>query len=259
LLSIIIPVNNEQSRLDKCLGSLLASDATPFPIEIVVVTSDATEEVARSFESRASARGWELQVININQFNRVSALNAGDATARWPWRAYLSDEATVSPQLLSKVCRALDGPKARYAYERASLNAATCQQVSTMAPSAHGCEFYAVNAAGRARWGQFPNVVSDDVYIKLLFSSKERTKLSPPNDDISIKGFQSLAQLRLQEKIILKQLRENYPELVNRYEERTVLGLEELFSIGVKDPFGLFRYFMVGFFAHFGYSRLIGR
>lgn len=267
MLSIIIPVTSEPSKLNACLDSLLASDATACPVEIVVCITEIAAEEALSFEERVVARGWSLTVLPLSSIDRIDAMNAGDAAARWPWRAYINDTVTVAPELADKLCRALDGPKARFVYVRARVNApslvsrayaATSQKVSAMLPIMQGCEFYAVNAAGRVRWGQFPDVITDDIYVKLLFNSEECIDLSSVNDGLAVQDVQALIRLRSRQGFGMKQIQKAYPDLLRQNENKASLGIKDLFVLGVRNPFGFLIYFGLEILARLDGSKRSG-
>jgi hypothetical protein len=56
--------------------------------------------------------------------------------------------------------------------------AAIWTRLPFMAPgTAPGAGLFAVNPAGRARWGHFPPIISDDTYVRLLFAPAERIEV----------------------------------------------------------------------------------
>jgi hypothetical protein len=38
----------------------------------------------------------------------------------------------------------------------------------------HGCGCYAVSSEGRRRWTMFPDLISDDKFVRLYFSEREQ-------------------------------------------------------------------------------------
>lgn len=249
MLSVIIPANNEEALLGRCLESLLASDSPACAVEIVVVANgctDRTADIARGFVPRAVARGWRMQVLDLATGGKMRALNAGDNAAKLPWRAYLDADVTVTPALLDQLCRALDGPKARYASGKMRITAqgwvsrayaATYRQVPFMLRGVPGCGLFAVNAAGRARWGQFPDIISDDTYVRLLFSPAERVAVRARYDWPLVEGFSALVRVRRRQDRGVRQVAALYPELCAN-DEKVVLGLAGKLTLLARNPVG---------------------
>ena len=249
MLSIIIPANNEEDFLGRCLGSLLACDSPACPIEIVVVANgctDDTAEVARGFVDRVQARGWRMQVLDLAQGGKMRALNAGDAAAYWPWRAYLDADVTLSQGLLKQLCLTLDGPKPRYASGRLRITAqgfvsrayaATYRRVPFMEQGVQGCGLFAVNAAGRARWGQFPDIISDDTFVRLLFRPEERVAVDASYDWPIVEGFAALVRVRQRQDRGVRQVAALYPDLMAN-EDKARLGLGGMLLLAARNPLG---------------------
>ena len=249
MLSVIIPANNEEALLGPCLASLLASDSPACPIEIVVVANgctDRTAAVAQGFVEQAQARGWRMQVLDLTQGGKMRALNAGDAAATLPWRAYLDADVTVSAGLLQQLCHALDGPKARYASGTLRITAqgtvskayaAPYRRVPFMAHGVPGCGLFAVNAAGRARWGKFPDIISDDTYVQLLFRPDERVAVQASYDWPIVEGFRALVKVRRRQDRGVRQVAALYPDLM-AHEDKARLGLRGMVHLALRNPVG---------------------
>lgn len=249
MLSVIIPANNEQALLGDCLTSLMASDAPACPVEIVVVANgctDRTAEIAQGFVAQAAARGWRMQVLDLTQGGKMRALNAGDEAAHLPWRAYLDADVTVAPGLLNQLCHALDGPKARYASGTLRIKAqgtiskayaATYRRVPFMSHGVPGCGLFAVNAAGRARWGKFPDIISDDTYVRLLFRPDERVAVSATYDWPIVEGFRALVKVRRRQDRGVRQVAALYPDLMEN-EDKARLGWRGMVHLAVRNPLG---------------------
>jgi glycosyltransferase involved in cell wall biosynthesis len=249
VLSVIIPANNEQALLGACLSSVMASDSPACPIEIIVVANgctDATAEVAQGFVAQAQARGWKMQVLDLTQGGKMRALNAGDAAATLPWRAYLDADVTLHPKLLDQLCHALDGPKARYASGTLRITAqgtvsrgyaATYRRVPFMAQGVPGCGLFAVNAAGRARWGKVPDIISDDTYVRLLFRPEERVAVRATYDWPIVEGFRALVRVRRRQDRGVRQVAALFPDLMAN-EDKARLGPRGMLMLALRNPVG---------------------
>lgn len=263
MLSVIIPANNEEALLGTCLESLLASEPPACCVEIVVVANgcnDNTAGIAREFQTRVEARGWKMQVLDLTKGGKIRALNAGDAVASLPWRAYLDADVTVSPTLLDQLCRALDGPKARYASGNLRITAegwvskayaATYRKVPFIARGVPGCGLFAVNAAGRARWGQFPDIISDDTFVRLLFRQEERIAVKARYNWPLVEGFGNLVRVRRRQDRGVRQVAALYPELCKN-DEKSVLGISGKLALLARNPVGFTMYSSVALAVRLG-------
>lgn len=269
MLSVIIPASNEEALLGRCLETLLASESPACPIEIVVVANgctDRTVDLARSFLPAAVARGWQMQVLEQTTGSKILALNAGDRAAKLPWRAYLDADVALTPKLLDQLCRALDGPKARYASGNLRITAqgwvsrayaATYRRVPFMAHGVPGCGLFAVNAAGRARWDEFPDIISDDTFVRLLFRPEERIALKASYDWPLVEGFGNLVRVRRRQDRGVRQVLALYPALsVN--DEKAILGLAGKLALFARNPVGFAVYSSVALAVRLGDTKRSG-
>lgn len=249
MLSVIIPANNEEALVGACLDALFASDSTFCAIEVIVVANgctDHTAKVAQSYKARAELRGWKLKVLDLVEGGKMRALNAGDAAASLPWRAYLDADVTVTPALLDQLCRALDGSKTVYASGTLRITAqgwvsrayaATYRQVPFMARGVPGCGLFAVNAAARARWDTFPDIISDDTFVRLLFRPKERVAVSATYNWPVVEGFSALVRVRRRQDRGARQVAALYPDLM-AHEDKAALGLGGMLMLFARNPVG---------------------
>lgn len=178
--SVVIPAHDEATVLGRCLGAF-ASDLEPGEAEVVVVAngcSDDTADRARSFGG--------VRVLEAAEASKVGALNAGDAVCTVFPRVYLDADITVSAATLRAVARAL--PAGRPAVASAVLEVAldgrpwavrSFYRAFERLPYARdrlvGLGLYALSDAGRARFGAFPAVIADDLFVSSLFGPGERT------------------------------------------------------------------------------------
>ena len=186
LLSVIISAFNEERYIGACLGSLLDQDPVPCDVEVIVsanACTDRTEEIVEGFVPRFAARGWTLNCLSSPVPGKPAALNRADAVARGDLRAYLDADIVCSPGLLAEIARRLDTPAALYATGRLRVARAASWitrayarlwcRLPFMKSGAVGAGFFAVNAPGRARWGAFPDIISDDTFVRLQFAPGE--------------------------------------------------------------------------------------
>lgn len=179
-MSIVIPAHDEGALVRTSLERMLA-DAAPGEFDVVVVANGCSDDTAAQ-ASRVSG----VRVIEIPEGSKIAALNAGDrATAVFP-RAYVDADVEVTTAALRRLADVLDETAAPRAAAPtlevdASASSAAVQHhtriwaLSDYRRSGHiGSGIYAVNTAGRRRWGRFPNVVADDRFVQMRFHRSER-------------------------------------------------------------------------------------
>lgn len=224
MLTVIIPAHNEGPIIGTCLTALLASTGAA-QVQVIVAANGCTDQtvtIAQGFAAQAAALGWSMQVLNLPDGGKPGALNAADAAAIYPARAYLDADVTVSPHLLAQTIKALSQPGPAYASGRVQITgrgliarayAAVWSRVPFMAQGVPGCGFFAVNGAGRARWGAFPPIISDDTFVRLHFTPAERILLNAPYDWPIAEGFANLVKVRRRQDAGVAEIARLYPAL----------------------------------------------
>lgn len=249
-VSVIVPASNEAALIGGCLEALLASSGlSEGALEVIVVANgcrDATAAIARGFEGGFAARGWRLTVIDRPEGGKPGALNAGDAAASGPVRVYLDADVTVAPALLSELVHALDTDAPRYASGRVEIAARTAisrayarvwRRVPFMREVVPGCGLFAVNAAGRARWGAFPEIISDDIYVRLQFRPGERMGVSAPYRWPIAEGWRNLVKVRRRQNAGVDEIAARYPALTGN-DDKPPFPLRDKLALALRDPLG---------------------
>lgn len=182
VLSVVVPAHNEGPLVAANLHHLL-NGARPDEFEIVVVANGCSDDTAH-----CAAAITGVNVIEIDAASKIAALNAGDAAATVFPRAYVDADVRVSAATLRALARALATDAPRIASPRlhidtsgSSLAVRAYYRVWAMsdyrARGHIGSGIYAVNQAGRERWGEFPDVIADDRFVQQRFLLGERTTL----------------------------------------------------------------------------------
>lgn len=254
VLSVIIPASNEAEYIGACLGALFASDPVPGGAEAVVVANgcqDATAKVARGFAGQAAAAGWGLVVLDLAEGGKIGALNAGDAAAQGAARAYLDADVRVSGPLMAALAGVLARPDPVYATGTAVVPQAQSrvtrayarfwQRLPFARSIAPGYGLFAVNAAGRARWGAFPAIISDDTWVRLQFTPAERIQVVPTYLWPMIEGFGALVRVRRRQDRGVAEIAARWPGLLAR-EGKAPMGARRLLGLAVADPAGFATY-----------------
>nr|WP_299479118.1 glycosyltransferase [Cypionkella sp.] len=251
-LSVIIPASNEADYIGDCLAALLASG--PINAECIVVANgcrDATAEVARGYTAQAAAAGWALVILDLPQGGKPNALNAGDKITKSPLRVYLDADVIVSPNLMVELIAALGGTAALYATGTAQIPRAKSavtrsyarfwQRLPFAQSPAPGYGLFATNAAGRARWGDFPAIISDDTFVRLQIEPHERVQVAATYQWPMIEGFAALTRVRRRQDAGVTEVDRLFPGLLAR-EAKAPLGKARLLALALRDPVGFATY-----------------
>ncbi len=229
MLSVIIPASNEEAQIGPCLAALFASEPVPGGAEAIVVANGCRDDTAfraRAMNAQAEAAGWRLTVVELVQGSKPGALNAGDAAALGDLRAYLDADVRVSPPLMAQLALALAEPAARYATGRPVVARAGSPVTRAYARfwtrlpfasgPAPGFGLYAVNPRGRARWGEFPPVISDDTFVRLQFAPEERVECPATYEWPMVEGWRALVRVRRRQDAGVAEIARLYPGLMKR-------------------------------------------
>lgn len=252
IASVILPAHDEAALIGPCLAALFASDPLPkgWRGEVIVVANgctDATAVKAREMAGCAQAAGWDLRVIETPQGGKLRALDLGDAVARGGLRIYLDADVILSAPLMGQIIAALDRPAALYASGTPRIAPAQSRITRAYARFWAGLPFlqdgvpgfglFAVNAAGRARWGAFPDIISDDTFVRLHFAPSERVGVAARYDWPMVEGFANLVRVRRRQDAGVAEIDARYPALRGN-DDKVRLTKRALAGLALRDPVG---------------------
>lgn len=223
-LSVVIPCWNDGPVLGPCLESLIGQRPMPEAAEVIVVLNGCTDEsraVAGRLAPALRRAGLGVRIVELARPSKSLALNAGDRAARGPMRVYLDADVVLAPDLLARLAAALDTRAPRYATgtlvvapPRSRVTAAYGKFWSALTlREVNGIGLYAVNAAGRARWGRFPPMHSDDKFVRLSFLPVERVRVDARYLWPLPEGWRRLVSVRLRWTEGNLELKRRYPAM----------------------------------------------
>lgn len=250
-LSLILPASNEAEEIGACLDSVLSSDwRHPTSVECVVVANgcrDQTVAVAQKRQAAFADKGWRLTVLDLAEGGKLNALNQGDAIAKGPVRAYLDADVRISPTLLAQLYSALATDTPRYASGTCVIAQPASwvsrayrriyRQVPFMTHGVPGCGLFAVNAAGRARWGQFPDIIADDTFVRLSFTPDERKGVAAPYSWPIVEGWTNLVRVRRRQNKGVDQIEAQFPHLLKN-DDKPAFPVSRKLAMALRDPIG---------------------
>ncbi len=265
VMSVLIPANNEARYIGPCLKALLSSDPVAgHTVQVIVIANGCTDDtvaIARRFTAMAEPRGWALRVLDLTEGDKIAALNAGDDVAIGRLRVYLDADVIVSPALLAELGDALAVAPARYATGTPEITPSSSlitrlygrfwQRVPFMRSGAPGFGIYAVNAEGRSRWAAFPDIISDDTFVRLNFKPSERVQVRASYRWPLVDGLRNLVRVRGRQDAGVQEVIRLYPHLQPN-EGKAEADLPALLRA---DPVGFLIYATVAGFARISRMR----
>lgn len=189
MATVVIPAYNEGKGIARCLRSVLADGIDGLAVVVIPnACKDDTAEQARSVPVPAGAR---VLVVETPEGGKTNAINLGERALReagldtFP-RLFLDGDIELAPGTLRAIlARAASGgarvvgAQPRFETSRSDVLVRLYYAADffnpyhwTTAPNGSGT--YCVSEEGRARWGEFPNVIADDSYVERQFARDER-------------------------------------------------------------------------------------
>jgi glycosyltransferase involved in cell wall biosynthesis len=194
--SIVIAAHNEAAVIGRCLDALLAG-AAPGEFDVTVVANGCTDATAKVAAARAGVR-----VLDLPAAGKAAALNAGDAVAVGYPRIYLDADIIIPADGIKALRDALAvSPAGRPArvlavtarrevdVSRSPLLVRSYFAINSRLPvfrdALFGRGVVALSAEGRGRFGRFPDVIADDLFLDSLFAAREKREVSSVSVQIS--------------------------------------------------------------------------
>lgn len=264
MLSVLIPASNEEALIGRCLDAVIGSNwPSDDKVEILVISNgsrDQTAEVALSYVTAAAKKTWDLRVLDREEGGKLAALNAGDRVARGSNRVYLDADVEIAPDVLTKLHLALRTGQPRYASGALTIAepknwvtrayARIYAQVPFMRYGVPGAGLFAVNAAGRLRWNDFPDIISDDTFVRLSFRPEERVGVDACYTWPLVEGWRNLVRVRKRQNAGVDELKEHYPYLFDN-DDKPEFPLRDKAKLALRDPIGFAVYAGVAFAVRF--------
>jgi glycosyltransferase involved in cell wall biosynthesis len=235
MISIVVPARNENGVIARTLAAMVTG-AAQGEVEVVVICNgctDRTAEIARGF-------GPPIRVIETRIGNKSRALNLGDQAASSFPRMYVDADVVITLAAVRALAARLEhgdvlavAPQADINCDGASWCVRAYYDMRSRLPSARegigGSGVYAVSEAGRQRFGQFPDLIADDGYMRIQFRAHERQTLADVNSTVfAPRTVKDLIRIRTRAYLGTIELARRYPDLWQNRGDRnhkTILGL----------------------------------
>ncbi|NAZ85187.1 glycosyltransferase [Kineococcus indalonis] len=177
-VSVVIPAHDEARTLRRTLEALRAAAVHEVP-EVVVVANGCTDGTADV------ARAAGATVVELGAASKAAALRAGDEVATAFPRVYLDADIVLTPGTLDSLAARLRAGDLLAASPRVEFDTSASswpvrafyrayRELPYVREGLVGLGVYGLSARGRSRFGQFPDVTSDDLFVQRLFGEDER-------------------------------------------------------------------------------------
>jgi hypothetical protein len=165
--------------IGRCLHHLFAGiDGSD--LEVAVVCNGCDDDTA----AVARASGLPVEVIELDEASKPAALRAGDRLLRTFPRLYLDADVVLRGPTARQVLEHLSQagsvaarPPFRYDTTHSTRVVRRYYRARSRVPavmgSIWGAGVYGLSAAGRARFGDHPDVVADDLFVHQCFDADE--------------------------------------------------------------------------------------
>jgi glycosyltransferase involved in cell wall biosynthesis len=184
--SVIIPAHNEAAVIKRCLDALL-SEFRPGELDVVVACNacaDGTEDIVRS-------SGYQVRVVEIDIASKTAALRAAEEVVSTFPRIYLDADVILTSGAARRVLECLRAgpalaarPPIKYNTDSSAFIVRSYYRARSAVPklmgSLWGAGVYGLSAAGRARFGEFPEVTGDDLFVDQQFQRGEIAVVDAP-------------------------------------------------------------------------------
>ncbi|WP_323782884.1 glycosyltransferase [Leisingera sp.] len=255
-VSVLIPAHDEAAYIAGCLQAVFASDPLPqgMTAEVLVLANGCRDETAALARAQRPSAGWDLRVLELPEGGKIGALNAGDAAARGDLLIYLDADVGVSPALIPRIAAVLaqDVPlyasgRPQVALARSAVTRAYARLWSRLpfvTGGVPGFGVFAMNRAGRQRWGDWPDIIADDIFARLNFAPSERVKVPAVYSWPMVEGFRNLVRVRRRQNAGVAEVAGKFPVL-QQNEDKSPPDGGFVLKLLLSEPAGFLVYAMV--------------
>jgi hypothetical protein len=202
-----------------------------------------------------AAKGWELRCLDLPDGGKTGALRAAEAISPdATQRAYLDADVICDPELIAQVRAVLETEEPRYATGTIAVTrgqswvtrayAKIWRQVPFVKSGAVGAGFFAMNRAGRARFGDWPQIISDDTFARLHFAPEERIETPANYHWTMVEGLPALIRVRQRQNIGVEEIATRWPDLM-RNEAKSSWDLPYFLRVAAGAPLAMAVYLIV--------------
>jgi glycosyltransferase involved in cell wall biosynthesis len=239
--SVVIPAHNEEGVIEATLDALFKG-VDQGELDVVVVCNGCTDDTA----AVARGCGHPVRVLELRDASKSAALRSGDAEARLFPRLYLDADVLLPGSAARRVLQRLRAgvlaarPPVRYEMRGASAPVRRYYRARSRVPavlgSLWGAGVYGLSAAGRRRFGDFPDLVADDMWVDGHFADDE-VEIVDCSPVVVVVPRRSRDLIRVLRRVYVgKWERTSAPDPEDRAPETIGSTLRDLGRLAVKGP-----------------------
>lgn len=216
-ITVVIPAHNEAAVIVETLRALTGGGDG---LEVLVVCNGCTDGTAAAAAGVAGVRVMESPVPS-----KVNAVNLGLREARGEVVVCVDADIRLGGAGVAGLARALERPGVLAAAPRVEMDFApgTAWGVRAyyrvwfalpyVSEGMVGCGVYALNAAGRARIGEIPELIADDGFVRSSFAAGERVRVDETVAKVrGPRTLRDLIKIKTRSRLGGYQLRQRFPE-----------------------------------------------
>ncbi|MGB3375159.1 MAG: glycosyltransferase [Microbacterium sp.] len=187
MVSVIIAAHDEEAVIGGCLDALAREE---LPLQIIVSANGCTDGTARIARSKGAL------VVERTQPGKPGALNAAERVAEGFPRVYLDADIVPPPGAIVALVEALDEqagilatmPVRRFDTTGRPWPVRAYYRINERLPvfrnGLFGRGLIVLSQQGRARFGEFPEMTADDLFLDAQFADSE--KLAVPGVEVAV-------------------------------------------------------------------------
>lgn len=248
MFSVIIPAHNEANVIERCL-TFLTKDLEEDCLEIIVVCNGCTDDTAQR-----AARFTGVNVINTTVASKVAALNLGDEIAQYFPIVYMDADITISLKdlmgTIAKMNEDMDimvaAPRLTVELSRSDICVKSFYNIWMRLPyfttgQMVGSGIFILSKIGRKRFSIFPNVISDDGYVRSLYKANERRMINDYHFTIfAPKTMVDLIKIKTRVRFGNMEVSEKYPNITIGKDNNTL----DIVKLVFRRPWLIFQCFI---------------
>jgi hypothetical protein len=176
---VLIPAHDEHAVIERCLDALF-DGIEPGALQVAVICNGCTDDTA----ALARASGHPVHVVELEVPSKPEALRTGETVLSVFPRLYLDADVVLRGTEAVRVLDRLRQPgvlagRPPFRYDTAHSSAVVRRyyrarsRVPAVLGSLWGAGVYGLSAEGRGRFGTYPDVVAEDLFVDAHFSPDE--------------------------------------------------------------------------------------
>lgn len=223
--SIIIPAHNEALVIEQTLSKLI-TEAPQNLYEIIVVCNACVDNTAKIVSQYNN-----IKLLETDKASKTHALNLGDSIATGDIRVYMDADVIMSAKDIEKMIMSLKNdkflavsPNVKMDHTGSSWFVKAYYNIWFQLPYVKegfmGGGVYALSAIGRKRFDIFPDIISDDGYIRELFKINETKRIEDAFSIVrSPKSLSGLIKIKTRSRLGLYELKNKYPKIYGNHKK----------------------------------------